>query len=337
VPQSWTPEASNFAGFVDLAPLSSPCLEGITLRDSFVVFKSQSVWSFDFVGLEGGVFAVRKLFAEAGIANTNAVTIGIDDRLLFVAAEGDVMLTDGVSVQSILDGRAQRDFYATFTSNTAGRFAAAALARENLAFIIYPSEGQTYADKALVYDFVSGDIGFRDMPGVRCAAEGAALEEVGAVNTWDGTPEAETWDTGSESWQYELRPASLDDVLIGGEFGFAVVSDGQAGDFVDGPVEVSLSKMGLSFGNAQRRKMVSRIWPKVVGDEGDILTFRVSGQDVTGGPVTLGPPVTFTIGQDVSIDTFLQARFLGLEVRSSGGNPWRLGTVDIEFRELGGW
>lgn len=335
VPQFWTPAADNFAGFQDLSPLDSPCVDGLTLRDAFLVYKQESVWSFDFIGgLQ--VFSIRKVFAEVGMAATNCGTRGIDDVHLFVADEGDVMLTDGVTVRSVLDGRAQRGFYADFSANQTRVFSTITLAREKVAFVIYPSAGSTYGNTALIYDFTSSDIGFRDMPDVTCAAAGGVLTDISAVGLdWDS--DGGSWDSDTSAWLGQTPTQSLDDVIIGSASGFAVVSDGETSDFLTGPVNASLSKSGLSMGDAQTRKLVARLWPKVTGRTGDTLQFRVGGQEITGGPITLSPPVTFTIGQDESIDTFVQGRFMSIEVTSSGGGVWRMGSLDIEYRGLGGW
>ena len=59
VPQHWTPAADNLAGFVDLAPTSAPAFDGAPMRDSFIVYKTESLWSFDFIG-GNDVFAARK-------------------------------------------------------------------------------------------------------------------------------------------------------------------------------------------------------------------------------------------------------------------------------------
>jgi hypothetical protein len=332
VPSTWAPGLDNLAGFLDLAPLSSPCIEGATLRDSFIVYKQESMWSFDFVG-GNAVFAARKLFAEHGIAGANAVTRGIDDVHLFVGDEGDVFITDGVRVNSILDGRAQRDFYADFAQNDPRIFSAVTLAREKVGVIIYPRGGASRGNRALIYDFISQDIGYRDMPDVTCAAAGAALRDVGDVNQWDGA--IGTWDEQTRAWGQDVFGQTLDDIMAGGDMGFVILSDPNADDFTTGPVRAQLEKSGLAFGNPQRRKMVTRLWPKVSGRIGDTLLFRVGGQDVTGGPVSLGPPVTFTIGQDTSVDTFVQGRFLSMEIVSEGGAPWRIGTIDVEYREVG--
>lgn len=334
VPQFWSPAPDNLAGFVDLAPLSSPCVEGATLRDSFVVYKQESIWSFDFVG-GNAVFAIRMMFAEHGIAGPNALTMGMDDVHLYVGNEGDVFIHDGVRVQSVLDGRAQRDFYGDFSANANRVFSAATLAREKLGIIIYPRAGSTKGDRALLFDFVNGDIGFRDMPDVLCAGEGGALRDVGDQNSWDGSPTA--WDEDNNAWTAEIFGQTLDDVLVGGGFGFALISDPGARDFITGPVAARLEKSGLSFGDPQRRKMIGRVWPKVTGRAGDVLKVRLGGQDITGGPVSLNQPVDFTIGQTTSIDAFIQGRYLSIDISSEGGAPWRMGSLDVEFREVGGF
>jgi len=96
-----------------------------------------------------------------------------------------------------------------------------------------------------------------------------------------------------------------------------------------------MQKSGLAFGDPQARKMVARVWPKVIGRTGDVLELRIGGQETTGGPIALSRVLPFTIGQGVPLDVFVQGRFLSLEVVSNGGAPWRMGSIDVEFRPVG--
>lgn len=333
IPSEWAPAPENLAGFVDLAPLSSPCVEGETLRDSFLVYKRESIWTFDFVG-GNAVFRARKLFAERGIADTNALTTGPNDEHLFVASSGDVVLTDGVQLQSVLDGRAQQTFYDDFASANSLVFSACTLHREALGFIIYPKANTSNGTLALVYDFAGGDIGFRDMPGVYCAGKGQELQNVGTKNTWDGDPGA--WNNDVTVWNQVISAQTVEDCLIGGTFGFAVI-EAQDPEAPDADIAARLEKSGLSFGNAQLRKLVKAIWPKLKGREGDIVTFRIGGQELPGGPVEWADPVDFAIGSGYPVETFVEGRYIAIEVTSQGGDPWAMGTSDIEYRGLGQW
>jgi len=332
VPQEWQPSADNLAGFIDLPPATTACRDALTLRDDLLIYKGEGIWSLTFTG-GNAVFVARKRFQSHGIAATNAVTAGPNDRHLFVADDGDVMLTDGVQVSSVLEGRAQRTFYADFTSRFPATFSATTLMREKLGIVIYPNAASEIGNKALLFDFESGDIGFRDVPDTLCAARGQALLDVGELNTWDGDDEA--WDDDVTRWNEVLAASSVDDVLIGGAFGFLLLSDRSSRDFYDGPVQAFMQKSGLAFGGPQARKMVARVWPKVIGRTGDVLELRIGGQETTGGPIALSKVLPFTIGQGVPLDVFVQGRFLSLEVVSNGGAPWRMGSIDLEYRPLG--
>lgn len=333
VPDTWTPGPDNFAGFLDLAPLSSPARDAVTIRDEFLIMKEESIWSLSLIG-GNSVFQARKLFAEHGLHATNAVCRGPNDEILFVGEGGDVYLTDGVQVKSALDGRAQRTFYAGFSGAHPTTFSAVTLMREKLGMIIYPNVG-TDADQALMFDFASGDIGFREMPDTFCAGEGQVLSDIGDANQWDA--DDNEWDTDTQRWNEIAANASADDVVIGGDFGFLQVSDDTANDFYMGPVAASVEKSGIAFGNPQGHKLINRVWPKLSGTVGDIVQIRIGSQDVTGGPVSLGPVVDYTIGVTTSVDTFTEGRFLSIEISSNGGSPWRLGSIDIEYREVGRW
>lgn len=334
IPQTWAPAPDNLAGSVVLAPLFEPCMDALSMRDEFLIYKRQAIWAASFVGGQF-VFAFREVFGEHGLAATNALTRGPDDQHLFVAAVGDVYITDGNQVRSVLDARAQRAFYADFTSEPNPVLAAVSLQREKLGVVIYPQQGSTTATQALLYDFVSGDIGFRDMPSVLCAESGRLLSEIGDRNRWDGADG--DWDPSTTAWDETLSVQSNDDVLVGTVSGVFCISDPTGNDFATGPVQTRLSKLGLSFGSTQDRKQVKALWPKVTGRTGDTLTFRVTAQEHATGPVTLSEPLTYTIGQSDPLDVFLTGRYFGMEVTSLGGAPWRMGTIDVEYRGVGRW
>lgn len=329
IPQEWTPAADNFAGFVDLAPLSSSCVEAMTLRDDFVVYKRESIWSFTFVG-GNTVFQVRKLWAERGAAATNGVCRGPNDEHLFIGSDGDIYLTDGVNMRSVLDGRAQRTFYADFNEPSDGVYSAATLTREKMGIVAFPRAGHSDGTRALLFDFASGDISFRDMPAVRCMAEGRMLEDVGQANEWDA--DAGSWDADPQAWNHRISAASVEDVLMGTVAGQKLLAGGALA------LAASVEKSGLAFGDPQRRKVLARVWPKVSGRAGDQLTIRVGGQEISGGSVSLSPPAIYEIGRDQAVDVFATGRFLTLIVEADDQvAPWRVGSVDVEIRGAGKW
>ena len=241
IPQSWDATAENLAGSVDLAPSFSEIREARTLRDDFLVYKGESIWRLTFIG-GNAVFRAAVQFSEAGIAAPNCLTTGPNDEHLFVGSEGDLQLTDGVNIRPVLDGKAQRAFYDDFSANAERVFAAVSLDRENLGFIAYPRTGSSVPNYAVMFDFQSGAVGFRDMPDTLTAAEGSKLSSVGTQNTWDG--DSQGWDLDGSSWNRVISAASVDDALIGGQKGFASISDIDNDDFLGGPVQARGRQVG---------------------------------------------------------------------------------------------
>ena len=152
---------------------------------------------------------------------------------------------------------------------------------------------------------------------------------MGDANEWDGDPEA--WDSDTSAWNQSINARTVEDVLIGTTTGVKLFEAAEA------DLHVQLEKTSLRFGNPKRRSMIDRVWPKIVGRAGDVVTFRFGGQETADGPTTLGPAVDYVIGSGIPIDTFIQGRYLTMLIDSFPTSRWRLGSIDIESRELGGW
>lgn len=330
MPQDWMPSASNLAGFVDLLPAASMCVDGFSLRDDMLVFKGESIHAFSFVG-GNDVFAVRKRFSQVGLAGVDGWCRGHNDEALFMGSDGDIYKTDGVNYGSVLDGVAQQTYYDDSDPLQFRTVACATLYRSGLSILGYPTQGNGEVNRAIIYEWATGDIGFRDMPQIGCMAEGRYLQNTSS-NLWDQDPD--TWSSDTTPWDQSLAPSTADDVVAGGLANFWWLTGENAATV---PLPAYVYKEGLSFGDAGRRKQIGRVWPKLVGEDGDTVTIRIGGQEHTGGPVAWSPTVDYMIGTTEHIDAFAQGRFMALEISAQAGKPWKLGTVDVEFRGAGRW
>jgi hypothetical protein len=326
IPATWAPAADNLAGDVVLMAGVDPCLDGLTLRDSFVVYKGGSIWALDFTGEPRVVFAARKMFDHTGLASTNALA-GDQTRHLYIDASGDVMETDGTGAGSVLDGRAQRTFYLDLAEFPQGKCAAASLQREKSILLAYPREGDANAMRAIAIDLSSGDIGFRDMDRVECMAAGRYIQAPGSGD-WDD--DAAAWKTDKSAWNEAFSGATKDDVVAGGDAGFTLLG---AGDTMD----CFAQKLGLAFGNPDRRKLVSRMWPKITGTEGRPVSLRVGGQETPDGPVSWAAAQNYLVGQDAPLDVMVTGRYLAIEMDAAPGDPFRISSFDVTYVETGRW
>lgn len=330
LPASWQPAADNLAGWVDLLPAVSPCIDGISLGNEFLVFKGESVHAFTFTGgVE--VFSVRVRFATVGLASVGGFARGPSERFLFAASHGDVMISDGVSYQSVLTGKAQRTYYDdVLASALGGLIQGATLARLGLSLMAYTPRGGAGMTRALIYDWASGAISWRSLPESRCISEGRAIQDV-TRNKWDGDSEA--WNKDPTPWNAELVAATGDDVLVGGA-GLWLISEQNAEGVAD---PVYLLKLGASLGNSENQKLIRRVWPRIRG-VGRVLV-RVGASVEASGPVEWSDAVEFELGQSGHVDLFRRGRFVAIELQSLEDYPegFQVGAIEVDAVEAGRW
>ena len=72
IPQEWAPAPSNQAGSVSCAATPGAVVDGLTLRQQFIVYKQSSTFSLDFIGGQF-IFGLRLLFANIGALSRNCV------------------------------------------------------------------------------------------------------------------------------------------------------------------------------------------------------------------------------------------------------------------------
>ena len=108
-PDSWdASDTTKSAGFNDLSQMGTPIVDGATLGSNFIVYSSDQVWQMEFVG-GTFIFNFRKLFQDRGIINQNCVVEVSGKHYVFDA--DDIYIHDGLSDQSLVDGRIKDYIY----------------------------------------------------------------------------------------------------------------------------------------------------------------------------------------------------------------------------------
>lgn len=333
-PASWTPLPENFAGFFDLMPSTSAVFDGVQVRDSFLCLKGESVHQISYVG-GASVMAQRELFRGIGIIGPNAWAKGPLDQIAFLSSRGDVQITDGVGHRSVTDGKSRRTIAEQISVTAELYCCGGTLGREDVSVIGFPTAGKVASDRGIVIDWASGAVGFRQLADVNAFAAGSLMDsEVGARNSWDG--DADSWAADISAWNFQLQSGTLSDLMQARAAGITVL-DRDATVIGSDPIAAQVTRLGLDFGDAQRRKSIGRVWLRLRGYDGQVLTVRVGSQETADGPVTWGAPGDWVVGQTDHIDGFLQGRFMAVEISSTGGQSWALGSVEFDIRPAGGW
>ena len=329
LPGEWIPSPSNQAGFRSLAATPGPVVDGIPLRNQFLLFKHNSTYSLDLIG-GTFVFALRKLFLTTGVLSRNCAAEFFGRVVCFT--DGDITLTDGHSVDSLIDRRMRRFIFSQIDSdNFLNSFVANYSARREIWFC-FPTSGSEFADLAAVWDYEQDKWTVRELFNTPFGSQGV-VNLAGAATDWDSDPNA--WDTDTTDWnESTFNPVNDNLVLADNVRGFTNVDAGT--DLANGQsINALFQRDSLDFGEPLKVKTVRSIWARISGITGDIVRIRVGSQFDTDDPITWSAPVDFEIGVDVKVDTFASGRLLSFQFASTGGAPWIHSGFAVEFGTLG--
>jgi hypothetical protein len=169
IPASWDEtDPTLSAGENTLDEATSALLDGVPLRDSFILYCKDQVHQMDYTA-DHQIFRFRKLFDGPGIINTNcAVEI---EGMHYVFGRKDIYAHDGVSFKSIIKGKNRKYVYDNLVNDESNKFFVAH--DENLReihFCYLSADGEagypdaTYCNRSAVFNYSNGTWAFRDLP-----------------------------------------------------------------------------------------------------------------------------------------------------------------------------
>lgn len=173
---NWDPTNTSFiAGENILGEMTSGIRDGCVLGTGFIIYSYDQVWLMEYTG-SSLVFNFRKLFPSGGIFNTNCV-VEIEGKH-FVLGEDDIYVHDGVTKQSIADGRVRRGIFKAINRNKRSVAFVMHDSTSNLVYFCYNSVSNEvkwantqYCNQAAVYNYRSNTWSFMDLPNVIGGAE----------------------------------------------------------------------------------------------------------------------------------------------------------------------
>ncbi|WBS00221.1 hypothetical protein OU994_18035 [Pseudoduganella sp. SL102] len=330
LPSSWNElDPTIEAGDIDLAEGNDVIVDGLQLRDSFMIYKERSIWRMDYIGVPN-VFSFQQVLGTSGAMNRNCIVEV--DGWHFVLTGSDVIVHDGQSAKSVLDRKSRRHLFQSIDVNGFGLCFVFKSTFTNEVFVCYPRVGSTVCDEAMVWNYVDQTVTFKDIPNLHHAECGPAPS--GLVQTWDS--DSAPWASDSSLWGGpDLAPDS-ERVLMAPATPEILMLDSSAAQ--DGEqVAFYLERRGLPLDAPEQMKLIKGIRPRIYGNAGETVIIRVGGQDDPWGEPDWGDPVPFVIGEDVAADCFVSGRYVAIRFESGTAFEVRLDSYDIEYEMMGGW
>jgi len=327
VPSTWNPaDQTSDAGETDLAESNGHIIDGLQLRDSFMIYKEDSVWRMTYTG-GPFVFAFQKVLGVSGALNRNCIVEV--DGFHFVLTGSDVIVHDGQSANSILDKQSRYALFQDMDTEAIDRTFVFKNPFLNEVFVCYASAGNTIPNKALVWNYRDKTVTYRTIPNLNHANYGTV--DYALNDSWDA--DSDPWNSDITLWNGPTFTPNTTRVLMASNDNFLYLLDASA--LFDGVQPVSyVERRGLGYGADEMRKLVKGVRPRVTGNVGDTIIIKIGVQeDPYADPVYQS--FTYTIGTDLKIDCLIDTRYVAIRFENGTALLWRVDSYDIEIEESG--
>lgn len=330
LPTSWDhTDVTKDAGEFDLAEGSDPIIDGLQLRDSFIVYKESSVWRIDFVG-GSYVLKPQKVLGTSGALNRNCIVEA--DGFHVVLTGSDVIVHDGQSAISVLDKQSRRFLFQNIDVDNSSKCFLFKNPFYNEVYICYPSIGSTSCDRAMVWNFKDRTVSFRTLPNLNHAHFGPV--DQGLTSTW--ASDSDPWSADLSSWNGPDNVPSTARVIMASTETKLYMLDSSASFAGSAPVAY-LERRGLSFDEPEQVKLVKSIRPRIVGNTGDTVLIKIGYSDDPYADPTWSTTMTHTIGTTVSNDCMVSGRYISVRFETGTAYQWRLDSYGLEVEAAGAW
>jgi hypothetical protein len=330
LPSSWDQtDSTKQAGETDLAEGYDAIIDGLQLRDSFMIYKENSVWRMDFIG-GNYIFKFSKVLGKSGAMNRNC--IADIDGYHVVLTNSDIIIHDGNTATSVLDKATRRWLFQNIDVDNYSKAFTFVNPFFNEVYICYPQIGSSICDKAIVYNYKDKTVSARDMPNVNHANYGPVDNALSGL-----------WSTDSDMWTADLTawngpdfvPSSARCIMASNDQKLFMMD---ASASFDGVIaNAYLERRGLSFDAPETLKLIRGIRPRIMGNTGQTVQIQIGTQTDPFTEPVWGEVMTHTIGSTIANDCLVSGRYIAIRFSTGTAFQWRLDSYDVDVNPMGGW
>lgn len=326
---------TNRAGLTDLADGLGDVVDLLPMGTGMMIYHRYGVTAARYIG-GNRVFDFRALFRDGQGVVSRDVVVDIGGPHLFVTTNG-IFAHDGSRKRSLSAQKVTRYLQAQVQS--AASVFAFANRREQEVWVCYgTTDGNDYADKALVYNWQYDSWTPLDLPtdaGTPAVAFAFEGPEEFDYTTWnDIAGEGTTWDDLGLTWdELAPQPTQLVPYLVAP--GTSRVYRGDLGNgAVDGvAIESSLQQSYLdldeAFGGSAPIKHLSEIYPLLQGT--GTVKLRVGSSISPQGAISWGPEQTYDMEADRILTCRKTGQFFAIRLRLDTGGGFDLSGWDLSM------
>jgi hypothetical protein len=335
VPPSWDPTSvAEQAGLYVIADSPGRVVDGLTLGDYFVVYKTDAVWVIQFIGGQFN-FSFRKLFGEGSGALAKDC-VGEFDGRHFVFSPNGAYIHNGSSQTDIMEPWVKDEFFNAVNPKLILQTKVVVDHQNNECWVYFITldSPDGWFDKALIWNWETKEWTIKNLGlGIAYVAEGIIEPSDGVVanNDWDS--QTTSWTDNSEKiWnsEYTSDPTAKG-LLLADNTLRVLYSDGTGLTYAGVAVVGYVKRIGIDFNDDESFKYVTRVTPHIIGQ--NPIEITMYAEDVQTSNPTLIGTYEFNPTIDQSVDCHVTGRYIG--IRFSGTNAWTLTGYTLEWESTG--
>jgi len=337
VPASWdVTNATVDAGEYELADTRGAILDGLPLRDTFMIYKDDSIYSMTYVGTPF-IFAFRQLSPSVGALTKNCIAEFEGGHFFF--GNGDIYINDGQKVTSILPHKI-RDYVFNFIDGAQYKksFVVADYGNTEM-WACFPTAENTsnQCNKAVVWNWTNQAFTLRDLPNLSHIGYGS-IADPNAFTTWAAATGI-TWASALGAWSQTW--STVENVLVMAGLTDTKLYRNASGNKEDTTNMTSfIERTGMSMGTQGQQdrtsvKRIKAIWPRMEVSGSNTVNVYVGTQMSTEEGVSWSSPVAFNPDSQSKVSVRATGKLYGVKFESTGNFDWRLDGYDIELDDAG--
>ena len=336
LPTSWNETTSTVdAGEFELADSKGDILDGLQLRDSFMIYKEDAVYSMTFVGTPF-IFSFRQLSPTIGAISKNCVAEFDGGHAIF--GKGNFYINDGQRIKPILPMKLKEYVFQSIDGQQTNKcFVTADYGRTEILFC-FTADGATtdQPNKAVVWNYITNTFTIRDIPDLSHIGYGNVGNPIRAT-TWAAT--TDTWESSTGPWtmSYDLQ----DKVLLFADPGNTKLYRDNSGNkedttFMDSYIErsgLTLNEQGQPDQTTVKR--ISAIYPKMsISSDNEINVYLGTSMSTEEG-ITWNAPTTFNPNTQSKVSVRGTGKLYAVKFESTTDMDWELDGYAIDVKNIG--
>jgi hypothetical protein len=334
-PVSWDEtDPTKDAGEYPLSETPGAVVDQLSMRDTNVIYKKDSVWGMQYIG-GTYVFRFYKIFDQFGIPSKGFVC-QVDKARHLVCTGVDLFLHDGQQYQSVADAKVRQYLRRIPEDSYAYCFMVANQLLSEAWFCWRYDQSLESCDRALVWNWQDNSFVERILsPSFHHIATGPVGSEALGIGTW--ASDTETWANDTTVWN-DASAFPETTKLFGSGTSLLYLMDSGIGDSTESVLERTYLGPPLKVGqppDISSYKFCRRIWPRFTADTAVAVEITLGVSDEIGGAITWKTPKMFNIGVDSKVDCTLAGRCFSIRIRSTVSGIWRLHGIDWDVDLLG--